>query len=121
MKLIKHFVVFVSSLSILTGCETAFEPDLRDKQVTLISPVNNISTTDTIQTFYWEILDGATEYQLQIVSPRFDSVARLIEDTITGKNTFLIDLDTNNYQWRVRAINSSTFSDYSEIRKLHIY
>lgn len=102
------------------GCDTALEKNLAGKKVTLLAPVNNLITTDTLQTFYWELLDGATKYQIQVVSPRFDSIVRLIADTTTAKNTFLIDLDVNSYQWRVKAKNNSTSSDESEIRNLKI-
>jgi hypothetical protein len=120
MKLIKYCLLIPLVILSFAGCDTALEKNLSGKKVTLLAPVNNLITTDTLQTFYWELLDGATNYQIQVVTPRFDSIVRLIADTTTAKNIFLIDLDVNSYQWRVRAHNNSSSSEAGEIRNLKI-
>jgi hypothetical protein len=96
------------------GCEELLEKSLTDKKVTLQAPVNNLTTTDSIHNFYWQEVDGALEYQLQIVSPRFDSIVKLIADTPVTAVVLNIELDAGKYQWRVRAKNNSTVSNYSE-------
>jgi hypothetical protein len=120
MTSIKYCLLIVFVILFVAGCDTALEKNLAGKKVTLLAPVNNLITTDTLQTFYWELLDGATKYQLQVVSPRFDSIVRLIADTTITGNTLLIDLNVNSYQWRVRAQNNSSLSDQSEIWNLKI-
>lgn len=109
-------VIFV----LLTGCEEALEKTVEGKKVMLLAPTNNLVSTDTKQTFYWEPLDGAIKYQLQVVSPRFDSIVKLIADTPVIKNNLLLQLTPGVYQWRVRASSVSTVSDYSEMRKITI-
>ena len=102
------------------GCDEVLETDLSGEKVILLAPVNNLITSDTLHTFFWEKLDGATSYQLQIVSPRFDSIVRLIADTPVTVNTFTIDLNINTYQWKVRATNKGSSSDFSETWNLKI-
>ena len=85
---------FTTSLLILLAtltfqsCEETLEISLTDKKVTPLAPADNITTSNSSQTFYWETIDGAAEYQLQVVSPKFDSIAQLITDTIINKNQF---------------------------------
>jgi hypothetical protein len=114
---------YVILLMIFFGgaCEEALEISLIGKKPTLLAPVNNLNTIDTLQTFYWQKLDGATKYQLQIVSPKFDSIVRLINDTMILQNTFTKDMDTGTYQWRVKAINNGSESGFSDPWNLKIH
>jgi len=115
--------ILITTILILlfgAGCEEVLETDLTGKKVVLLAPVNNLITSDTLQTFYCEKLDGAGRYQLQVMSPRFDSIVHLIVDTPVTNNTFILDLNINTYQWRVKAINNSSSSDFSETWNLKI-
>lgn len=96
----------------MTGCNAFIEPSLKDETVQLISPPDNIVSQDYTQTFWWEKVEGASRYNLQIVSPSFDSVATLVADTNLSSNKFTASLVPGNYQWRVRAENNGTESAY---------
>ena len=96
----------------LWGCEELTEPVLTDKQIIITAPVDNLVTTATTNTFAWEPLDGVTTYQLQIVSPKFDSVVRFITDSSFTKNMLTYTLTAGKYQWRVRAINAGSQTNY---------
>ena len=104
----------------MTGCETAFVNDLAGKKVVLLAPANNFVTLDSVHTFYWEKINGADRYRLRIVAPSFDSITRLIGDTIIFSDRFTIEMDKGSYQWRVRAINSASVSDESDTWNLKI-
>jgi hypothetical protein len=114
MKKNKLVIFLLLVIAITSGCEELLEKSLTDKNVMLQAPVNNLTTTDTIHNFYWQEVDGALQYQLQIVSPRFDSIVKLVADTFVTAVVFNIELDAGAYQWRVRAKNNSTVSNYSE-------
>jgi hypothetical protein len=101
-------------LVINSSCEETLEKSLTGKKVILQAPVNNLSTTDTQQTFYWQKSDGALTYQLQIVSPRFDSIVKFVVDTPLTGTMFHTTLGKGNYQWKVRGKNNSTVSDFSD-------
>lgn len=120
MKSYRYYIIIVIML-VLQACETAFETNLEEKRVVLLAPVDSLVTTDSTHTFYWETLRGADEYRLQIVSPGFNAIARFIEDsTITDDHFRIADMDTGTYQWRVRAVNTATVSEYSEAWNLKI-
>jgi hypothetical protein len=116
----KNLIIPAVILTLLVSCETATERELSGIQPILLAPMNNTVTTDTMQTFYWETLNGASTYQLQVVSPRFDSMIRLIDDTIITKNRFTIDMPAGEFQWRVRASNNSGPSAYSDTFNLKV-
>ncbi|HYC28036.1 MAG TPA: hypothetical protein VEB42_04455, partial [Chitinophagaceae bacterium] len=62
----------------------------------MLAPANGVSSTDTLQTFYWELANGATQYELQVVSPGFDSIVQLIADTTTARNRVTMPLLRNS-------------------------
>jgi hypothetical protein len=114
------WLVLLGVAFILNSCEEVLERSLVDKKVTLQAPVNNLTTTDTAHNFYWEEMEGAMGYQLQIVSPRFDSIVKMVTDTAVTGNQLHLGLNKGAYQWRVRATNNSTTSGYSDAWNLTI-
>lgn len=102
-------------LMVISSCEEVLEKELTEKKVVLQAPSNNVITNDSVHNFNWQEMEGAFEYQLQIVSPRFDSIAKLVADTTMTTVIFMdMTLQKGNYQWRVRAKNASTASHYSD-------
>jgi hypothetical protein len=113
-------VVYLISILFLTACAEVLEKSLSDKEILVTAPVNNLVSSDSIQTFYWEKLPDAKSYQLQIVSPRFDSIATFITDTSVQNSLFLFHLPSGNFQWRVRGKNQNTSTPFSDPRDLFI-
>lgn len=120
MKKNKWLLLLGAAIICQAGCDEVLEKSLTDKKLVLQGPVNNLTTTETTHTFFWQEMDGALEYQLQIVSPRFDSVVKLVADTPVTSPKFNMTLDKGAYQWRVRAKNNSTVSAYSDAWNLTI-
>ncbi len=92
------------------------EPDLSSKQVNILSPANGVSTTLTTLTFWWDEVEGAESYVLQVVKPTFEAATHLIEDSELTENKKQLTLSAGEYQWRVKAVNSSSetpFTTYS--------
>ncbi len=118
MRKCRKILVKISELIALTGlitlttCEAIFEKDLESQEVFLIIPLDSITTDLAAQTFWWERVDGAEGYNLQIVTPCFDSILRLIVDTNTTGEKYETNLYPGIYQWRVRAYNYSSSTDY---------
>lgn len=116
-----RYLLILMMAILFSSCEEALETALDGKKVTLLSPANNITTSTRTQIFYWEHMNGALDYQIQIVHPRFDSIARLMKDTIISGNQLTITLDSPAaFQWRVRAMNNSTTSDNSDTWNIKI-
>ena len=108
---ISQLVVLIGLIT-LTTCEAIFEKNLEGEEVFLIIPLDNLTTDLAAQTFWWEGVDGAEGYNLQIVTPGFDSILRLIVDTNIINDRYETNLYPGVYQWRVRAYNYSSSTDY---------
>ncbi|MBC7487998.1 MAG: hypothetical protein H7282_14750 [Cytophagaceae bacterium] len=97
---------------IFTSCKSIIEEDITDKKVIVNSP-NSSSLRSYNQLFWWEKLDGSLNYQLQIASPSFDSIQKLVLDTLVKTNKVRYTLASGRYEWRVRALNGSYQTPYS--------
>lgn len=107
----KHVMFYVCML-ISVGCSEVFEVQLQSIDISLLMPQDNLITPVVSQLFWWEEVKGATQYRIQIVSPSFDSIYSLISDKFIDSNKFEITLNPGKYQWRVKALNSATESDW---------
>ncbi|RZM17980.1 MAG: hypothetical protein EOO88_41920, partial [Pedobacter sp.] len=97
----------------ISACSEFVEHSLANRKVLLRSPSNGIETAIYQQVFWWEAIDDALYYRLQVVSPSFDSTASLVLDTLVKTDKFIFTLDPGRYQWRVRAENGSSRTVYS--------
>jgi len=98
---------------ILCGCSEFIEPSIQDRKVVLLAPAAGTEGIQYAQSFWWEGVEDALKYRLQVVSPNFTNTARLILDTLITPNRFDFTLDPGSYQWRVRAENGSSQTAYS--------
>lgn len=99
-------------LCFATACKSIIEEDISDKKVIVNSP-NSGSLSSYNQLFWWEKLDGALNYQLQIAKPSFANVQELKLDTIVTSNKITYTLASGTYEWRVRALNGSYETPYN--------
>jgi hypothetical protein len=124
MQVIKNSIVAFCLLVILLSvhsCAEVFEKSLDNEKIVLIAPADSIIVNDSAEVFYWQPVEASTGYELQIVSPKFDSLANLVMDTTILSNTFPLVLDSGQYQWRVRAFNASSTTSFTSARTFTIH
>ena len=80
--------------------------DIENETVTALSPPDGYNTPNNSITFWWETIDGAEKYNIQIVSPSFSNIQQLITDSSVTTDKFTKVLTPGTYQWRVRATNN---------------
>jgi len=97
-----------------TNCGVIFEPDLSKQKVELLSPPDGLNVGTQTQTFVWEELEDADEYQLQIVSEDFDFILDYILDTTLSETSYTLTLEPGIYEWRVIGKNNATETDFDE-------
>jgi hypothetical protein len=107
------FVLFLVVMIHLLSCEQLMEKDITDEFPELLAPADNQRSLYTTQTFWWEEINGARAYNLQIVSPSFESVENVVIDTTITKNKITVNLYYGKFAWRVRAKNASYYSQFS--------
>lgn len=104
LKIILPLLIFSS----LFSCsEIVMEKDISDKTVELVAPVNNAQFVSTGVTFTWNGVENATQYQIQIAKPNFTNPLQIVLDTTITATSFTQQLAIGQYEWRVRALNSS--------------
>lgn len=110
----KFFIAAIIGITftLLYSCQDFIEADLGKKAITVLAPANNTASSTASQTFWWEDLKGAEKYNLQIVKPNFSSIQQFVLDSTITKNQFSYSLLPGVYQWRVRALNNSSYTDY---------
>lgn len=106
--------VLLGLVLLSTGCKEFIEPSIEKKNTVLLAPSNGTESSVYSQTFWWEELDNALQYRLQVVTPDFKNTSRLILDTIITASKFNYTLDPGNYEWWVRAENGSSQTPYSK-------
>lgn len=107
-------IVLLGLVLLSTGCKEFIEPSIEKKNTVLLAPSNGTESNVYSQTFWWEELDNALQYRLQVVTPDFKNTSRLILDTVITASKFSYTLDPGNYEWRVRAENGSSQTPYSK-------
>lgn len=108
------------ALVLIAGCNTFFEEDISDQTVKLLSPTTGTTTEIASQTFWWDKVDGASDYRLQIVTPSFDLSEVLILDTLVSTDKFTVTLYPAVYEWRVKAENSAWQTQWTK-SKFQVY
>jgi hypothetical protein len=106
------FTVLLCSFAL--SCTDIFEIDLQQQKVKLLTPQDNLLTTEIVHEFLWEEVEGALEYRLQIVSPSWESLEKVVLDTLIPNAKFNHTLYSSEFTWRVKAVNGSSETPYTK-------
>ena len=113
MKKYSFYIVLVLSGLILYSCQKDFiVKDIKNDMVNIIAPQDHDTTASNSVIFWWDELDGAESYNLQIVRPSFSSVQQLLVDTNLTGNKFTHVFTPGTYQWRIKGVNAGGSTVY---------
>ncbi len=87
--------------------------DISNTQVILNAPINDAVVTTETLLFNWNSVFGATSYTLQIATPTFENPIQLLTNEDIEATSFQTTLPNNAYQWRVKAKNQISETDYT--------
>lgn len=107
---INSWILSIFSL-LIWSCEDFIEPNINKKEVTLNSPLDMDTLTGTVA-FWWEEVESATHYNLQIVENSFASPVQLVLDSNIADNVFSIQLTEGLYEWKLSAQNNTSQTEY---------
>jgi hypothetical protein len=105
--------IFLATLIWLSACDDIIEPSITKSQVKLQAPANKDTSANYTINFWWNTVNHALSYHLQVVTPNFNSPLSLVLDTTVTTYKFSASLNPGNYQWRVLAQNGSSQTAYS--------
>ncbi|AMR33715.1 hypothetical protein A0256_20900 [Mucilaginibacter sp. PAMC 26640] len=111
-KSLHHLFLFLVLIN-LSACKDIIEPSIAKRSVNLFAPGERYQSKNYTVTFWWDEVEDALQYRLQIVTPKFDTIGALIADTLVKANKLTLSLSPGEYQFRVRAENGSSQTAYS--------
>lgn len=110
----------ILSLTIITSsCDELFVPKLEGETINIISPADSAIVSNNQQLFFWETSLEDTPCRLQIATPSFNKIERLLVDTLIENTQFTFTLYPAEYEWRIRLENSA-YSEAYYYRKLYV-
>ncbi len=89
--------------------------DISGETVSLTAPANESEIDAGTIAFTWEALDNTDEYQIQIATPNFATATSFVVDETVDTATFNRDLPVGEYEWRVKAINANSETNYTTL------
>jgi len=105
--------LFLSAL-MLNSCEEVFyETDLSEVVIEILAPINNAALKAGTQTFSWNPVEGSESYLVQIATPNFENATQIVLDSITKDSLITKELVSNDYQWRIKALNSEYETNFT--------
>jgi len=120
MRMMKRIVNYTFLLLIVStafySCDDFIEKDIEKETINLLTPGNNLTTVKLTHTFWWDWVEGAEQYNIQIVEGTFSSSINFVLDSIVTTNKFSHTLYPGSFQWRVRGLNNgyeTMFSTYN--------
>ncbi|MGB0176703.1 MAG: hypothetical protein ACPF9D_06035, partial [Owenweeksia sp.] len=119
MKVLRIITLFGIIAGLNSACSEWQEPQIDAEQVYILTPRDSLQTEVATQLFYWYGVKGATHYELQIATPSFASIDRLVLDTNTTQTKYQFTLTPGHYEWSIRAYNSSSSTAYT-VHRLYI-
>ncbi len=114
MKYLQLLLMILYVLATGYACQSLLEQDISKDTVALYSPPDGHASTNFLQTLWWEEVEGATSYHLQVVSPSFDYMRRLVLDTNVTTTQFTYTFQPDTFAWRVTAKNPAYETPFSE-------
>lgn len=99
-------------LVILSNCGDVLEDNISNDEVFLRAPGNGVTLDSATVTFWWDHVEGAIDYQIQVVSPSFDSAQYFIADSFLVENQVTFTLGVGEFEWAVRALNNGYETDF---------
>ena len=115
-----YSLLAISIITMLYSCKDFIEPSITDQQVHINAPANGYQSTSYTVNFWWDTVEDALTYRLQIVTPEFQNTGALITDTLIKGNKFSFNLTPGSYQWRVKAENGSSQTVYSSTQSFSV-
>jgi len=112
-KTIRNSMLLIMLATVFFACEDIIEKDISKDRITLMAPADNLTTIQLTHTFWWDWLEDAEQYNIQIVEGSFSSVTRFVLDSTVSENKFTYTLTPGNFEWRVRGENNGGNTPYT--------
>jgi hypothetical protein len=113
MKYNSAIFIFTILLSAFYSCVIIEEENIEYSRVIALAPADSATVTNQTVTFWWSEIEGATQYEMQVVSPTFSNTLQLWVDTVVTDDKFTFTFSPGTYQWRIKAANGAYETRYT--------
>ncbi|UII80129.1 hypothetical protein [Flagellimonas sp. CMM7] len=110
MKRVYNIIGLLLVATLFIGCDDVFEENISDDSITVISPKDDAIINSNSVTFRWDVLDGASEYNVQVSE---QSSFTIVLDSMVQGNILSVQMQSGIYDWQVRGENFAYVSSYS--------
>ncbi len=108
----KLFILLL--IGTIYSCDEIIEvTDISDENVSILAPTDATTITTGTINFNWNDINEANEYRIQIATPTFENATQIAVDSLVTSSAFSHLLEVGEYQWRVKALNSTFETDYT--------
>jgi hypothetical protein len=105
MKKSTYIFPIITLLILIASCQSLFEEDISEQKVTLLSPPDGHTSYKEQQKLWWSEVEGASKYKIQVVSPNFEYMGRMLVDSFVSQTEFDYTFYPDTFAWRVKAVN----------------
>jgi hypothetical protein len=91
------------------SCDDIIEEDISNDTILTISPVEGAVIEGNTAQFFWQTIDGADNYRIQVMS---SNQALVVDSLVTTTNLGLV-LNPGDYQWRIKGENFAYATEYT--------
>lgn len=95
------------------SCEDIIAEDISNENMETIIPLQNDMLTSSSINFKWEEVEFTDQYRIQIAKPNFINPTEFTIDSLVTVTDISFALEPNFYQWRVKALNNISETNYS--------
>ena len=110
----RFLAIFLLFSGCFMACSEFIEYPLEKESVKLLAPMDSLSSQDSVVSFYWERHEDADQYRLQVARPNFDSIQKVLIDTVTTQDHLNLTIPVGHYTWRVRPENSGSVGLFTQ-------
>ena len=104
------WIVFMGFIA----CDDIIEVvDISNETVTVLAPSNESVIDTTLVNFSWQALEDVETYHIQVATPNFTEASQILLDTMVTKTEVSRQLNINEFEWRIKALNSGYETTYS--------
>ncbi len=109
MKKLNKIIILSIGIMFFFSCDDILEEDISNDSVLVSLPLSGAIIEGNNVQFVWESLEGADNYRVQVIN---SNQIRTV-DSLVSATVFSYNLDSGNYQWRVRGENFAYSTAYN--------
>ena len=106
----------------MTSCRDVFEENIEEDYVNILAPENKKHLNTRNVTFVWNELEGAEDYHIEIVTPRFTDIESIVLDTVLDGEETSMEYTlpyVGEYEWKIYAVNGA-YESQEVIRIIYV-